>query len=341
MAAPSPSALAQQLLDAQVAWLVDELTGPALADAIARDLDQLLASGSKLTLADLASAEAIKPIARSLFTVVPPSAGAASVVEMTAGVVHDGPGHPFAVSDVLDKENLERLIDFGLERRAVLGEALDELANSPLLAAMISRGVSRVITDALAANKAAAEKIPGVGSLVSFGSKTAGKAVGAAAGAAEGLMGDAASRGAAFAMRRVNKIVLDSLADPNARAAALEVFDLYAHQPIPAPATFISEGEVRDLAAILHDIVVAGAPTEPVLALVDALIDGFFGIYGSYPITVLLDELDLPRDTVLEYAAGVVPQILAGAHASGELERLARVRLAPFFESSAVAAILG
>ena len=335
------SPVAQRLLDAQVAWLVDQLTGPALAVQIAADLDELLASGSRLTLGELVSADSIKPIARSLFTVVPPSAGAASVVEMAAGVVYAGPGHPFAVSDVIDKENLERLVDFGLERRAMLGEALDELANSPLLAAMISRGVSRVITDALAANKAVAEKIPGVGSLVSFGSKTAGKAVGAAAGAAEGFMGDAASKGAAFAMRRVNKIVLDALGDPTARAAALEVFDLYAHQPIPNPKTFITEDEVRELAAILHDVVVAGAPTEPVLKLVDALIDGFFGVYGAHPVTVLLDELDLSRDTVLEYAAGVVPQILSGAHASGELERLVRVRLAPFFETEAVAKILG
>jgi hypothetical protein len=335
------SPVAQQLLDAQVAWLVEQLTGPALADQLAADLDELLSSGSRLTLGQLVSADSIKPIARSLFTVVPPSAGAAAVADMAAGVVYAGPGHPFAVSDVLDKENLERLVDFGLERRAMLGEALDELANSPLLAAMISRGVTKVIADALAANKAVAEKIPGVGSLVSFGTKTAGKAVGAAAGAAEGFMGDAASKGAAFAMRRVNKIVIDSLGDPGARAAALEIFDMYAHQSIPTPENFISEDEVRELAAILHDIIVAGSPTEPVLALVDALIDGFFNVYGEHPVTVLLDELDLPRDTVLAYAAGVVPQILSGAHESGELERLARVRLAPFFSTPAVAQILG
>lgn len=333
--------LAQRLLDAQVAWLVDQLTGPALTDQLTADLDELLSSGSRLTLGELVSADAIKPIARSLFTVVPPSAGAASVVEMAAGVVYAGPGHPFAVSDVLDKENLERLVDFGLERRAMLGEALDELANSPLLAAMISRGVTKLIADALAANKAVAEKIPGVGSLVSFGTKTAGKAVGAAAGAAEGFMGDAASKGASFAMRRVNKIVIDTLGDPGARAAALEIFDMYAHQSIPTPENFISEAEVRDLAAILHDVVVAGAPTEPVLALVDALIDGFFNVYGDHPVTVLLDELDLSRDTVLSYAVGVVPTILSGAHASGELERLVRVRLAPFFSTPAVAEILG
>jgi hypothetical protein len=58
-------------------------------------------------------------------------------------------------------------------------------------------------------------------------------------------------------------------------------------------------------------------------------------------VTVLLDELDLNRDTVLAYAGGVVPQILSGAHASGELERLARVRLEPFFASPAVTKILG
>ena len=223
----------------------------------------------------------------------------------------------------------------------VVAELLDQLAESPLAATLAARFVGRIVNDVVQANRAVAERIPGVGSLVSFGANTAGKMIGAADKQFEQLLGDAAGKGAAFAMRRLNKVIVETLKDPTARDAVLQVFDLYGSEPLPRLSDLGDREDTRRVAGLLQDIVIAGAPTEPVLALIDALVDGFFSVYGEHPVAALIEDLDLTRDDLVEQATAIVPRALAAAHGSGELEPLLRKRLEPFFNSPEVAAILG
>ena len=71
--------------------------------------------------------------------------------------------------------------------------------------------------------------------------------------------------------------------------------------------------------------------SEPVLLLVDALIDGFFTVYGDSPAAEVLDDLDLSRDTLVEYAVGGAPRLFDAVKRSGELERIVREQLEPFY----------
>ena len=120
----------------------------------------------------------------------------------------------------------------------------------------------------------------------------------------------------------------------------LEVYDLYADEPVARLKDVGSREDVQRVAGLIQDIVIAGAPTDPVSALLDALIDGFFRVYGETPATELVTDLGLTRDDLVEHAVAIVPGLLANAHARGELEPLLRDRLEPFFGSPEVAAIL-
>jgi hypothetical protein len=337
---PDPS-LANRLLDAQVAWLVGRLTGPDLPELIAHDVDDLLAAGARLRLADLVDAEEIKALIRQLFEEVPPSVAASTLVEAAADVAHSGPTASFSMSDLIDREHVERLVDeaFGMTDLGAI--VLDRLTESPLVAGLASRFVARIVNDVVQSNRALAEKIPGVGSLVSFGASAAGRVIGAADKQFEQVLGDTAGKGAVFVMRRLNKIVIETLKDPATRRAALEVFDLYADQPVTSLNQISSREDARRVAGLLQDIVITGARTDPVLAVADALVDRFFTIYGEHPPTELLDELGITRDNLVEHATALAPRLLAAAHESGELELLLRSRLEPFFGSPEVAAILG
>ncbi|MBO9523680.1 MAG: hypothetical protein J7518_19275 [Nocardioidaceae bacterium] len=341
MPAPSTASLGDRLLDAQVAWLVERLTGPALPALIAEDVDDLLLAGSRIRLGDLVGAEDVKPVVHLLLATVPPSTAASTLVEMAADVGFAGPPEAFTLADLIDREHVAGLTGEALGLVDLAERFLDRLTESPLVATLASRFVGRVVNDVVQANRAMAEKIPGVGSLVSFGANAAGRTIGAANKQLEQVLGDAAGKGAVFAMRRLNKVVLDTLKDPTVREAVLEVFDLYADQPITGLDQLGSRDDVRRVAGLLQDIVVAGAPTEPVMALADALVDGFFTTYGDSPVSTLLEELDVTRDLLVEHATAIVPRALAAAHSSGELERLLRTRLEPFYASAEVRAILG
>lgn len=335
-----PASLADQLLDAQVAWLIDQLTGSDLADLIATDVDELLVAGAHLSVGSLVGPAEVKSLIHLVLASVPASAAATTLVEAAADVVHDGPGERFTLADVIDRENVESLVGEVLAMTDVAEKFLDQIADSPLVAGLASRFVGRIVSDMVQANQAMADKIPGLGSLVSFGTSAAGKVVGAADKQLQSVLGDTAGKGATFAMRRLNKVVIDTLKDPTARDAALQVFDLYADQPVVRVSELGEREDIRRVAGLLQDIAIAGAPTEPVVALVDALVDAFFGIYAEHPVTTLLDDLAITRDDLVSQATAIVPGILSAANESGELERLIRNRIEPFFRSPAVAAIL-
>ncbi|MCZ4499956.1 MAG: hypothetical protein JWQ74_2511 [Marmoricola sp.] len=335
-----PSSSADRLLDAQVSWLVGQLTGPELPDLVARDVDALLDVGTRITVAELVDVDDIKKLARLLVTAVPPSTAASTLVAEAADVAWEGPAERFALGDLIDRENVEALVDEALGMTDVVAEFLDSIAESPLVGTLAARFVGRIVNDVVQANRAVAEKIPGVGSLMSFGASVGGKVIGAADKQFEQLLGDTAGKGATFAVRRLNKVVVETLKDPTAREAALQVFDLYAAEPLPKLKSLGTKKDLHRVAGLLQDIVIAGAPTDPVTSLVDALVDGFFRVYGEHPVSSLIEDLGLSRDDIVEHAQVAVPRVLGAAHATGDLEALLRSRLEPFFASPEVAAIL-
>ncbi|MBF4160253.1 hypothetical protein [Nocardioides acrostichi] len=345
--APSLHPVASRLLDAQVSWLLEQLSAENLAGNLAGEIpsevDALLELGEQVTFGSLVDPAAVVEAATTLFTAVPASAGASTVVGVVADVLHAGPGEPVTPADLIDRENVERIADELHAATPLVAAALDDLTRSPLVAGLASRFVTRLVTDVLAGNQALARKVPGVGGLISgsmaVGTSAAGKVLGAGK-QLDQLLGDNTAKGAAFAMRRLNKIIVDLLADPTTRDAVLEVFDLYADQPLPPLSQHASPDDVRRVADLVHDIVIAAAPTPAMHDLVSALVDGVLEQWHDTPVTQVLAELDLDRDTLAGLALAVVPPALAAAQQNGHLEDLLRSRLEPFFTSPEVASLL-
>lgn len=333
--------LAEQLLDAQVAWAIDVLTGAGLEEQVARDVDSLLAATGNLRLDQLVDAAEVKRVARRLFATVPGSTAGDHLVRRSAELIHAGPEQPFVPGEVIAREHVEALVTEVLGASRLAHRTLDELAESPLVAAAASRFVSRLVGEVLAANKAVADKIPGMGSLVSFGTSAASRVKGAADKQFDSLLGATAGKGTTFAVKRLNKVILETLADPATHAAVLEVWDLHADRPLPAPHTFVEEEDVLRFAGVLQAAAASAAGTEPVAALVDRLIDGFFSVYAEYPVSILLEELAISRDDLVADAQSFAATALRGVQAEGELEPILRARLAPFFSSPAAQALLG
>ena len=95
------------------------------------------------------------------------------------------------------------------------------------------------------------------------------------------------------------------------------------------------------MAAALHDMAITTLATEHVANLAEVVVDGFFDRFGGYTPTELLDELDLTRDEVVDSVVRLAPAAVGALHESGELERLLRGQLEPFFTSDEVGVLLG
>ena len=336
----TPSPVARQLLDAQVHFHLERLAGDELATTVTRLADQLLDSAGGHRITDLVDRDTIKAVVVRSLATVPGSAAVGGIVELATTVVHDGPAEPFPLGELVPRDRVEVLLDELLALNPVLERALERLTDSPLVGTMASRFMGRIAGEVLQANKAVAEKVPGLGSLMAFGTSAASRAMGAADKQFEALIGGTVGKGGTFAVRRLNKIVIETLRDPTTREALLQVWDLLAQEPVRGLSHYADREEITGVVDAVHDLTVRAVGHEHVAELAGVVVDAFFERFGGYTPTELLDELDLGREQVVADLVRVAPGVVEALRQTGDLERIVRAELEPFYSSPEVAALL-
>lgn len=338
--ASNAASLAEQLLDAQVRFHLAKLEGDQLTATVTTLAGDLFAASSRHQLADLIPRDPIKAIVARALTTVPASAGVSGFVELTSDVVREAVRQGFPLAEVIERESVEAVLDELLALTPLLETLLERLTASPLVGTMASGFMGRIVGEVLAANKAVADKVPGLGSLMAFGTSAASMVVGAADKQFEGLIGETVGKGGTFAVRRLNRILIETLQDPTTRAAVLEVWDLAARQNATGLGD-VPRAEIGGLIDAVHDLVIATAANEHTQALGDDLVDGFFERFGGYTPTELLDELDLDREDLIADLILLAPGVVDALKETGDLEKIIRTQLEPFYASAEVKALLG
>ncbi|QIX27099.1 hypothetical protein ncot_11210 [Nocardioides sp. JQ2195] len=337
---PTAASLASQLLDAQVRHHLDRLAGAHLESTVRGLADDLMAVGGQHQLADLVDEQVIAEVVVRALATVPASAAVSGFVDLGLQVAMDGPTEPHTVGDVFDRDQVEAALDAALGLTPVLERALERLTASPLVGTMASRFMGRIVGEVLQANKAVADKVPGLGSLMSFGTNAASKVMGAADKQFEGLIGDTMGRGGTFAVRRLNRIIVETLRDPTTREALLQVWDMVGAEPVNGVGEHASREEVASLVDALHEMAITTLADEHVAALATVVVKGFFERFGGYTPTELLGELDLDREDVVDDLVRIAPGVIDALRESGDLERIIRAQLEPFYSSVEVTRLL-
>jgi hypothetical protein len=333
-----PARVAQRLLEAQVDFVLAELSGERLAQVIARDVDDVLAIAGSLTLRDIADPQDVKLAARTVLDTVLGSA----VVEDMTGAVSDAlydlaAGDDYRLGDVVDREPVSALIAKLLAMRQLQDRLLDRLTESPLVATVASRFVTKIVADFLQQNRARAEKLPGMASLFSLGSTAASRV---RSTTVDQFLGDAAGRGAQYALRRTNNTVRELLADAPIHGAAMEMWDLHADEPIGALREYLTKADLHELVLLVRDVALSARDSDYAVQVLHTGIDVFFERYGDHDVATLLTELGIERDTVVADLQRLLPPVVEAAKADGRLAAEIRTRLAPFFDSDTVIRIL-
>ncbi len=333
--------LAQQLLDAQVAYHLDRLTGEQLESTVTRLADEILVAEGQHPIDQLVDREAIKAIVVRSLQTVPRSAAVSGIVELATNVVYDGPGEPFALGELVEREQVEVLLDELLALNPVLERALERLVASPLVGTMASRFMGRIVGEVLQANKAVTDKVPGLGSLMAFGTSAASRVMGAADKQFEGLIADTMGKGGTFAVRRLNQIVIETLRDPTTREAVLQVWDLMAEERVSGLSRHATREEISGVVDAVHDLAVTTVASKHVAVLGEVIVDAFFERFGGHTPTELLEALELSRDDIVADLVRIAPTVVDALRESGDLERIVRAELEPFYASPEVMVLLG
>lgn len=329
------------MLDAQVAFHLERWGDDHLSATVATLVDDLLSAGGRHQIEDLIDREAVKLIVVRAMESMPASAAVSGILELVTAVVVEGPAEPFPLGELVDRDQVEALLDSVLALHPVLERLMEALADVPLVGTAASRFMGRIVHEVVQANKAVADKVPGLGSLVSFGTNAASRVMGAADRQFEGLIGDTMDKGGAFAVRRLNRVVIETLIDPTTRFAVLQTWDLLAREQVVGLSHHATQEQISDLADALQDVAITALATDHAAHLAEVTVDGFFDDFGGYAPTELLDQLDLTREDLIADLVRLATPFVVVLRESGELERLLRAHLEPFFTSAEVTRLLG
>jgi hypothetical protein len=330
--------VANQLLDAQVQFVLAELSGKRLTQVIKRDVDDLLALAGELTVLDVVDPEHVKTAARRLVERIGGSELLEDLVTALSDAIYDlSASEDYNLGEVVQRDPVEALVAKALSMHTLQDRALDRMAESPLVAAVATRFVTKIVSDFLQQNRQMAERLPGAKSLISFGMGAASKVRSATV---DQFLGDAAGKSTQFAIRRTNSAMRDLVREAPLQGAAMEIWDLHAEEPISDLRGYLSKAELRELVVLVHEIITSARSTDYAGHLVDECLDVFFERYGERDLASLLPELGISREDVLDDAQRLVPPLLEAAKRDGRLEQLIRDRLKPFFTSKKVLAIL-
>lgn len=335
-----PREIAERLLDAQVEFLLAEVTGERFAEVIARDVDAVLGVADTLVFRDVVQLDQAK---QTVATVLDRIGGAPVIADMVgvfADSIYDNiaGNNEQTLGQVVDREPVEALLEkiFGMHQAQE--RILDRLTESPLVATVASKFVDKLISDFMEANKQIAGKIPGVSSLITMGQSAAKQARKATEST---FIGDMAGKGAVFALKRTNNAIREMLRDAPVHDAAMEFWDLHADEPVSGLRDYLSKKDLNELVQISYEIASTTREKEYFGHLVDECVEVFYEKYGDYTLAAMLPELGLTPDDIAAEILRYGPAVIEGAKRNGVLAKLIRERLEPFYLSDSVLAILG
>ncbi|MCX4094361.1 hypothetical protein [Nocardia sp. alder85J] len=334
-----PRDIAARLLDAQVDFLLAEVTGERLAEVVARDVADALAVADTVVFRDVVGIEQAQATLRKLV-----DRSDSPLLRDLAGVLSDAlydhivDNDEHTLGDVVDREPVEALVEKVLGLHDAQERLLDRLGEAPLAAPVASKFVDMLVDDILEANKKVVGKVPGMTSLMSLGQS----AVKSAKKAAEGsFVGDMANRGTLYALRRVTNAIRETLREAPVHGAAMQFWDLHAGEPVSGLRQYLTQYDLRELVLIGHRIATGSRNKEYVGLLLDEAVEVFFTKYGDHTLAALLPELGLGADDLTEEILRYGPAVIEAAKRDGMLAKLIRARLEPFYTSDMVLGILG
>lgn len=327
------SPLADQLLDAQVAYLLAELDDDRVVDTVTRAVDDVLQVAARLPLARVADVEAVADVARRIVAAVGGSPELGEFVGALADAVYANEGE-YALGEVVAREPVDALVAHVLAMRTLQDRALERFTESPLVGVVAAKFVSTIVGDFVQQNRQRAEKLPGMSSLFSLGQSAASRMPGM------GVLTDAAGKSAQYAVRSTRGAMREMMRDAPLHGAAMELWDLHADEPVGDLRAYLSQRELREFVLIVHDLLVSARDSELAADLVGIAVKVFFERFAERDLASLLADFGFGRDEVVADVVRLAPPLIAAAKADGTMAALLRERLAPFFHSPEVAKIL-
>ena len=320
---PQLEPVAVRLLDAQVAFAMQQLRGENYHSLVLDEIEHALLEASEITLADAVTPMMIKNVAAKYAVQVPVEGGIAELVsEIAVRLFRLTASSDTRFGDVIDGRRFSELsamvIEMGVTQR-VLERILSSEAFTEFCVTLVQHSLAESVTQ-------------GGRSLTRgrLGRVLGGLGARMPQGPVERLelrAEDLARRGARFLLAHTH-------ADEDVLAEALnDLWRSNLDSPLASAVSVISDDDVEDAVVPIYEFWRTFRDTDYFRTLLDEGIDHVFEKYGDVSLYDLLLDLGVGREDMIEEALRFGPPVIALLDERGYLESVLRRRLIPFYVS--------
>lgn len=340
MAKKKNSNVAEALLEAHCAFVLDQLTTDALMPLLEEGLDALLADAAKLKLKDVVTPKMIKDTTRTYAVELQFGGGLPELVGDIARALHGHKIHDKTTfGDLVSEHTITEVVDKLLEFRSLREKIALELFSGPLYAEFASDLLYHGIQGYLS-NNPLTRNLPGAGSMMKLGKRVMNKASPGLESSLEDGLKKYIGKSIEATSRRSVDYLLHNIDDDAIRDMVLDVWERVRELPVAILRDDISSLDQEELFVIGYEYFQELRRSDFFSTLIDAAIDSFFDKYGNTTLMALINDIGISRQMMIGEARRYAPPILKTLKKKKMLDATVRRYLEPFYLSGQVEKIV-
>lgn len=332
--------IAEQLLDAQVKFTLDQISGDALRQNIEDELDHILLAAEKITLNEAVTREQIKETVKNYAVDLDLHGAIPELIGDIARTLYEHNIHDrTAINDLVTDQQFGEILDQVLAMKDLREKVIKRSIGNPLFAALASdvlyNGIKGYISDnPLTKNSQMAASALKIGkSLLSKASPGLEHAV--EEGVKRYIKGNIKAT-----QKQTEHFIRARIEDDSVRDRAVEVWDEVKEQKVAVFREYISGRDVEEGFVTGYEYWRKVRKTEYYWTIISVGIDAFFDKYGETSLREILDEVGVHREMMLGEAMRFAPPVIKMLKKKKLLEPRIRRQLEKFYLSDAAKEIL-
>jgi len=332
---------ASLLLDAHIAYLIEQLSGKSLQALLEEEIDLLLTAAEKITLNEAVTPDMIKETARSYAVDLELSGAIPELVGDIARALYANPIHGFTTMDDLLPDHLfAEFLDKVLEMRETRERFLRETVANPVYSALASDILLEGLRGYAQHGRDLASHIPGARQAARLGQSLIASTFPLLEESLEDNLHKYVRRIMENILTRSEHFLLTHFDEERLRNIALEVWDEVKGKRVSDVKRSVSSLDLEEFFVIGYEGWRELRNTPFYGAMIDTGVDCFFEKYGESNLRELVDEMGITQDIMIGEAMRYVPHVVRMLKRKKLLEPLLRRNLENFYRSTAVTRIL-
>lgn len=329
--------LAQQLLDAQIAYARERLTGPHALATMTETMDSILACGEHLCLNEVVSVDAIRGVVITYAFELNLGGGMLELIGAMARALHSqfSQNSP-TLSQLMPDRSIAQWVDKIVELKPLRQQLAARLIRSPACQHMLSQVLSLMLR----------RQLP-------YWVQQLHDRVERQANTRNSRLASVFNR-LAQQEDLINDWLIDQLVQRIQHSSStllllddLELTDLLnqlwqsiRHMKLDCLSEHLSPLDIEELFVLIYDDWRRLRQHDFIQSLILTGVDVFFEVYGDYTLIELIDEVGITRQHMIGEIIRFAPHAIAALDQTGDLNDLLRLQLEPFYRSANILQLL-